>query len=106
MKKFAKSMKVGTAVQLFGTSSKWYAIQSINETRTNAKLVGLEGSFQRGDILSYSNTKSVNELNDLENFRVYGSSLLELQNGSYVHVYRDDRCMSKEKLIEMYRSAA
>lgn len=38
----------------------------------------------------------------MEKFRFENGSLYELQNGSYIHVFKNARCKTKKQAIEAY----
>lgn len=108
MQKFNKSFIPGkTAIQVIGDPDGpfvWRTVTEVHETKNWIKVEGLVGSFQRGHVNAFTNSKSAAKMNDLENFRTEGSSLFEKQaDGAFLHVYRNDRLRSKEALIEAYR---
>ena len=61
MKKFNKSFVAGkTVVSLAGFGagfSGYFLVKEINECRKHIKIQGVEGSFQRSHVLSFSNKK-------------------------------------------------
>lgn len=53
MKKFDRRIKAGTKV-LIGYWG-WCVVEEVHETRNWVKIVGLVGSFQRSDIIRFTN---------------------------------------------------
>ena len=54
MYKFNKIFKVGTKV-LLGADLGWTTIKEINDARVNIKVEKFSGSFQRYDVLKFTN---------------------------------------------------
>ncbi len=55
MRKFNQSFKIGTKVKVDG--DVWSEVTRIHETKNWIQVKGYEGSFQRSDIIKYSNKK-------------------------------------------------
>ncbi|EMQ19252.1 hypothetical protein [Vibrio cholerae] len=76
MKKFNKSFVSGqTKVQLSGEYG-YRMVKEVNETRNLIKVDGLSGSFQRGDIITFTNKANVEmypAIDDLYLTDQYGS---------------------------------
>lgn len=56
MKKFNSSFRIGTKVLInFNGEKLWVHITEINDVRNNIKVYGWLGSFQRNDVIKFSN---------------------------------------------------
>lgn len=55
MKKFDSRVKPGTKVKLTGYRGGWVVVTSVHPTRKWIQVDGYLGSFQRGDVLKFSN---------------------------------------------------
>lgn len=53
MRKFESTIKFGTLVYL--VTGGWAVVKAVHETRNWVQLEGYNGSFQRCDILKYTN---------------------------------------------------
>lgn len=56
MKKFDRRVKIGTLVLVKNWG--WKVVEEIHETRKWVRIVGLVGSFQRGDVLKFTNERT------------------------------------------------
>lgn len=56
MKKFDKRVKPGTKVLVKNWG--WKVVEEIHETRKWVRIVGLVGSFQREDVLKFTNKRT------------------------------------------------
>jgi hypothetical protein len=59
MLKISPKIVVGTKVKL-EHSSEWFEVSHVHETRFWIKVKGLEGSFQKGHIVCFTNYKMPN----------------------------------------------
>ena len=55
MKKFNKNIIAGKTKVKILDDNKWYLVKEVHDTRNWVKVEGFGGSFQRVDILKYSN---------------------------------------------------
>ncbi len=57
LERFDKRVRPGTMVLLENWG--WRIVKTVHETRKWVEIEGLVGSFQRGDVLKFSNTKKL-----------------------------------------------
>jgi len=87
MKKFNKSFSLSTKVQLPGEYG-YRAIKEIHETRNWIKIEGFEGSFQRANIIAWTNKQDAEifpTINDLYTTDQYGS-VYERRSDCNMHI--------------------
>ena len=104
MKTFNKLFNTSTTQVMLAGEYTFNKVVGIHESRKWIKVEGFEGSFQRCDIVEFTNKLNPKSIEETPQYRFEDGSLYEFDEGSnaYIHVYKHARHTTQLQAVAAY----